>query len=86
VTEFKPDANQPAAADAEPGKCQRILPIMNEMLQLKGLHNVVNEKIYVTGLKGPLEEGWEEKVQDVVECLAGEFTPAREAQAAVPVS
>ena len=36
---------------------------MNELLQGKGLMLVAEDKIYVTGLKGPLEGGWQQKVQ-----------------------
>ena len=43
-------------------KVQRVRPIMNEILQDKGLVAVAEEKVYVTGLKGPLEEGWRQKV------------------------
>ena len=43
-------------------KYQRVRPIMNEILEAKGLINVAEDKILVTGLKGPLEEGWQEKV------------------------
>jgi hypothetical protein len=42
---------------------QRVRPIMNEILQKKGLVKVAEEKIYVTGLKGPLEDGWQHKVE-----------------------
>jgi hypothetical protein len=35
---------------------------MNEILQGKGLVNVAEDKVHVTGLKGPLEQGWQEKV------------------------
>jgi menaquinone-dependent protoporphyrinogen IX oxidase len=41
---------------------QRVRPIMNEILQGKGLVAVAEEKVHVTGLKGPLEEGWRQKV------------------------
>jgi hypothetical protein len=37
---------------------------MNEILQGEGLVNVAEDKVYVTGLKGPLEEGWQKKVAD----------------------
>jgi hypothetical protein len=43
-------------------KFQRVRPIMNEILQGKGLVAVAEEKVYVTDLKGPLEEGWQQKV------------------------
>jgi len=50
----------------EPGKCQRIIPIMNELLQGKGLVKVAEDRVLVTGLKGPLEEGWQKKVEAFV--------------------
>jgi flavodoxin len=49
--------------EEEQAKWQRIRPIMNEILQKKGLMKVAEGKIQVTGIKGPLEEGWEEKVK-----------------------
>jgi hypothetical protein len=47
-------------------KWQRVRPIINEILQGKGLVNVTEDKVYVTGLKGPLEEGWQKKVEEFV--------------------
>ena len=44
-------------------KWQRIIPILNERLQEKGLVKVAEGKILVTGLKGPLEEDWQRKVE-----------------------
>jgi hypothetical protein len=35
---------------------------MNELLQGAGLVTVAEDKVHVTGLKGPLEKGWQEKV------------------------
>jgi hypothetical protein len=49
--------------EEERAKWQRIIPIMNETLQKKGLVKVAEGKILVTGLKGPLEEGWQKKVE-----------------------
>ena len=49
--------------EEELAKWQRVRPIMNEMLQGKGLVKVAEGKILVTGLKGPLEEGWQKKVE-----------------------
>jgi hypothetical protein len=43
---------------------QRVRPIMNGILEGKGLINVAEEKVVVTGLKGPLEQGWQRKVAD----------------------
>jgi hypothetical protein len=47
-------------------KWQRVRPIMNEILQGKGLVEVADDKVLVTGLKGPLEEGWHQKVEAFV--------------------
>ncbi len=44
-------------------KYQRVRPIMNEMLQEKGLVNIAEGKVLVTAIKGPLEEGWQKKVE-----------------------
>jgi flavodoxin len=47
-------------------KWQRVIPVMNEILQKKGLTKVFEGKILVTGIKGPLEEGWQKKVENFV--------------------
>ena len=49
--------------EEELAKWQRVRPIMNELLQGKGLVPVAEDKIHVTGLTGPLEDGWQQKVQ-----------------------
>jgi flavodoxin len=49
--------------EEERARWQRVIPIMNEILQEKGLIKVAEGKILVTGLKGPLEEGWQKKVE-----------------------
>jgi len=41
---------------------ERVIPIMNELLEAKGLKQVAEGAVWVTGLKGPLEEGWQHKV------------------------
>ena len=48
--------------EEELARWQRVRPIMNEILQAKGLVKVGEDKVYVTAMKGPLEEGWEQKV------------------------
>jgi hypothetical protein len=50
-------------SEEERARWQRIRPIMNQILQEKGLVKVAEEKILVTGIKGPLEEGWQKKVE-----------------------
>jgi len=47
----------------EVAKWQRITPIMNELIQMKGLTKVAEGKVLVTGIKGPLEDGWQKKVE-----------------------
>ncbi len=42
---------------------QRVIPILNERLQEKGLTKVAEGTIIVTGIKGPLEEDWQKKVE-----------------------
>jgi menaquinone-dependent protoporphyrinogen IX oxidase len=50
--------------EEEQAKWQRIIPIMNELLQSKGLQKVADGKVLVIGIKGPLEEGWQKKIED----------------------
>jgi len=57
----RPDRKGQMPTEEEIGKCQRVIPIMNEMLQKKGLVKVADGKILVTGLKGPLEEAGRRK-------------------------
>ncbi len=56
----------------ERAKWQRVIPVMSEILQEKGLVKVAQGKIIVTGLKGPLQEDWQNKVQafasEVLKC------------------
>lgn len=46
----------------EQDKWERVIPVMNGLLEAKGLHKVAEGAVLVTGLKGPLEEGWQAKV------------------------
>ena len=46
----------------EQDRYERVIPIMNELLQAKGLTKVAEGAVLVTGMKGPLEDGWQEKV------------------------
>jgi hypothetical protein len=43
-------------------KYQRVRPIINELLEGKGLVKVTEDKVYVTAIHGPLEDGWQQKV------------------------
>ena len=49
--------------EEEQAKWQRVRPIMNELLQGKGLVKLAEDNVHVTGLKGPLEAGWQQKVE-----------------------
>lgn len=51
----------PTEEDA--ARFQKVIPIMSEILQSEGLVEVAAAKVLVTGLKGPLEDGWEQKVE-----------------------
>jgi hypothetical protein len=65
TTEMQPQPDKKTGrmpTEEEICKAQRVRPIMNELLQAKGLVEVAEDKVYVTGLKGPLEDGWEQKV------------------------
>lgn len=69
VTELAPGADKKTGelpTDEELGKCQRVIPVMNQVLQERGMVKVAEGKILVNGLKGPLEEGWQKKVEAFV--------------------
>lgn len=50
--------------EEEIARWERVRPIMNEILQGKGLNKIAETNVLVTGMKGPLEEGWKKKVED----------------------
>jgi menaquinone-dependent protoporphyrinogen IX oxidase len=68
VTELRPVSNgkKPAPSEEELGKCQRVIPFMNQVLQQKVLVKIAEGKIFVTGIKGPLEAGWQQKVESFI--------------------
>jgi hypothetical protein len=61
----------------EQDRWERVIPVMNEILQAKGLHKTAEAAVLVTGIKGPLEEGWQHKVS----AFAGQITTAPHSQA-----
>jgi len=62
----RPDKKTGTMPTAEEiAKWQRVRPIMNELLAAKGLKKVAEGCVLVTGLKGPLEQGWHKKVEDL---------------------
>jgi menaquinone-dependent protoporphyrinogen IX oxidase len=65
TTEMAPQPDKKTGrmpTEEEMVRWQRVIPIMNELLLGRGLVRVAEGKVYVTGLKGPLEEGWQQKV------------------------
>ena len=65
TTEMAPQPDKKTGqipTEEEQARWQRVRPIMNELLQAAGLVRVAEDKVLVTGLKGPLEEGWQQKV------------------------
>jgi hypothetical protein len=65
TTEMAPQPDKKTGqipTEEEQARWQRVRPIMNELLQAAGLVKVAEDKVLVTGLKGPLEQGWQEKV------------------------
>ncbi len=60
----KPDKRTGRVSSEEQrARWQRVLPIMNELLEAKGLVKVADGKLLVLKMKGPLEEGWQQKVE-----------------------
>ena len=75
VTELNPQPDKKTGrmpSEEELGKCQQVIPRMNEALQAKGLQRVLDAKIFVTGIKGPLEEGWQKKVETLAAQIVGQ--------------
>jgi hypothetical protein len=75
TTEGAPQPNKKTGkmpTEEEIAKWERVRPIMNEMLQAKGLKKVAEGNVFVTGMKGPLEEGWQKKVEAFSAQVLGE--------------
>jgi hypothetical protein len=66
TTELAPQPDKKTGrlpTEEEAARWQRIIPMMREMLESRGLVEVAEGKVLVTGIKGPLEEEWREKVR-----------------------
>jgi len=73
TTEMAPQPDKKtgvAPTEEEVCRFQHVRPIMIEILQHKGLVKVAEEKVYVTDLKGPLEDGWQGKVDAFADAIA----------------
>jgi hypothetical protein len=68
TTEAAPHPDQAGRVPSEEqlARWTRVRPIMNEILHRKGLVEVTEGKVQVTNVKGPLEEGWRQKVEAFV--------------------
>ena len=76
ATELNPQPDKKTGkmpTEEELGRCQLVIPKMDEMLQAKGLKKIAEGKIYVTGIKGPLEEGWQGKVEEFIKTILKSF-------------
>ncbi|WP_043496936.1 flavodoxin family protein [Georgenia sp. SUBG003] len=58
----KPDKNGQMPDPEKLERWQQVMPIMRKLLEGKGVE-VAEGTVKVTDLKGPLEDGWEEKVR-----------------------
>jgi hypothetical protein len=52
--------------DEEIARWQHVRPIMRQILEEKGLVEVAEDRVLVTGMKGPLEDGWQHRVEGFV--------------------
>lgn len=64
----RPDKKTGKVSTEEGGR-QRVLPIMRELVEAKGLMKVAEERVYVLGVKGPLEDDWQSKVKALAESI-----------------
>ncbi len=72
TTELSPRPDKTGKVpDADNCRWQRVRPIMNELLQAKGLIRLAENKIYVVDTEGPLEGGWQQKVEALVAEICG---------------
>jgi hypothetical protein len=58
-----PDRAGHVPSEQQLARWTRVRPIMNEILRGKGLVEVAEGKVQVSDVKGPLEEGWRQKVE-----------------------
>ena len=54
---------------------QKVRPIMHRLLQTRGAVAVAEDVVHVLDMKGPLEDGWEWKVDAFADRIASALTP-----------
>ncbi len=73
TTEMRPKPDRKTGlmpTEEEMAKWQRVRPTMNEILQALGLVKVAEQRIFVMDIRGPLEDGWEKKVEAFADQLS----------------
>ena len=58
----RPDKTGRVPSADELAKWQQVRPIMNEILESKGLVSIAEDTVHVTAMRGPREEGWQRKL------------------------
>jgi hypothetical protein len=89
TTELAPQPDKKTGrmpTEEEIARWQRVIPIMNELLEAKGLVKVAADRVLVTGIKGPLEEGWQAKVEALVARIHPVLVHGLDEEADVPVT
>jgi hypothetical protein len=56
--------------EEERARWQKVIPVMNEILTGRGFVKVADGRVFVTGMKGPLEDGWQKKVEAFVSLVS----------------
>ncbi len=88
TTEAMPKADKKTGrvpTEEELARHQRVRSTMNELLQGRGLVKKIGEdKVHVTGLKGPLEDGWEMTVDAFAAALCASLERAAAAPEPTP--
>jgi hypothetical protein len=64
-------------SEEEFAKWERVRPVMIELLDRKGLVLVAEDKVRVTAIKGPLENGWQASVRSFVDRVLASTGAAR---------
>lgn len=69
-----PDKTGKMPTPEEFAKWQRVRPIMTDLLDAKHLTKVAEASVEVETTKGPLEEGWHQKVEDFASTVSSAVT------------
>jgi hypothetical protein len=89
TTELAPQPDKKTGlmpTEEEVPRWQRVIPIMSDLLEAKSLVKVAADKVLVTEIKGPLEEGWQAKVEALVARIHPSLVDGLDQEAGVPVT